>query len=449
MAFRPVGHSGDGIYLDSGKEQPIKVTKLFEYEDIDSLREPEVRILERFSRSTGVEILKPVVRKGQTVFQARQYVGVIQLGQHTVQILPKMHSEEPAEAEQMATRNLLMMLDYAGHLGIKEAGTAALRNSKNWFEVLTHIFALNLRRQWVRGAICKYEAIDAVLPVLKGKWRVTDQLRRPEQKHRFTVTYDEFTHDNPLNQILRYVVELLWQLTRDSQNRQMLTELRYWMEDVTLLPMVTPEMAKKISLSRLHQAYKPLFNLAQLFLCQLGVELSGQNIQAYAFVFDMNRVFEGFLTHFLRRHHSEILPPDLQTCRLLPQGPKAIYLAKHQAKPVFRLKPDLVFQNEKTYPFLMDFKYKRLNWGDRKLGISESDFYQMYAYLNRFDSPHVMLLYPQMANFSAPIRASFTLEGSERRIDAATVNLLRDLTERSGKQALIAELKQLLERNNG
>jgi len=113
------------------------------------------------------------------------------------------------------------------------------------------------------------------------------------------------------------------------------------------------------------------------------------------------------------------------------------------------LKPDLVFRDRGRYPLLMDFKYKRLNPSDRKLGISEADFYQMYAYLNRFKAPRVTLIYPQTAGMAEPIRSGFSLEGSTGEIRAVTVNLLRDLTAKGAHKELIAELRQILELTNG
>ena len=423
------------------------ILTLFEYEWTDALNDREIRLLSKLSRTGGIEILKPFIRQGKTYFQARQYVGILRLGQCTIQILPKFHrSSDRQQSEQEATRNLLLMLDYAGHLGIREVNLASLNSAQDWFEVLIYLFALNLKRQWLKGAARTYEPIDAVLPVLKGKWRLSAQMHRPEQKHLFAVTYDEFTEDNPLNQVFRYVVEKLWQLTRNSPNRQMLSELRYWMDGVALLPVVTPQMAQGIALTRLNQQYEPLLNLARLFLEGLGLELSASDQTAFAFVFDMNQLFEGFLTGFMERHRRDVLPESLQGCQLLPQGRNAaFYLARLHGKRVFKLKPDLVFRQGTHHPLLMDFKYKRLDPGDRKLGIAEADFYQMYAYLNRFSAPQVTLMYPQTAEMADPVRSRFGLEGRQGEIRAVTVDLLRDLTAKGAKQELMAELRQILE----
>lgn len=424
---------------------------LFEYEVTDSLTDKDIRVLNRLSRSSGVEILRPVIRQEKICFQARQFVGIVRLGHRTLQILPKIHRAEERDASiSEASRNFLWMLDYAGHLSIKETDLAALQKAQNWFEILVYFFATHLKRQWLMGAPRTYRAIDAELPVLKGKWRIPAQMRRPEQKHRFAVTYDEFTTDNPLNQIFRYVVELLWKLTRDSNNRQLLSDLRYWMDEVTLLPTIVIQDAQQVRLTRLNQQYEPLLNLAMLFLQNLGLELSANDQTAFAFLFDMNQLFEGFLTVFFQRHRREILPTALSDCQLLPQGRQTVcHLAKYQNRRAFRLKPDLVYRDQNRYPLLMDFKYKQLNPSDRKLGISEADFYQMYAYLNRFQASQVTLIYPQTAGMVEPIRAGFSLEGNSGEIRAVTVNLLRDLTAKGAHKELIAELRQIVEPQDG
>jgi len=147
--------------------------------------------------------------------------------------LPKIHcTTDRKQSEQEAAQNLLLMLDYAGYLGIREVGLAALQCSQNWFEVLVYLFSTHLKRQWQRGASRHYQPIDDNLPILKGKWKIAAQMRRPEQKHKFAVTYDEFTADTPLNRLLRYVTEMLWRLTQDSLNRKHLSDLRFGMDEV-------------------------------------------------------------------------------------------------------------------------------------------------------------------------------------------------------------------------
>lgn len=422
---------------------------LFEHEAVDfAWTDRDLTALGRVNRALGVDVLRPTVgRGGRRQLQAAQHVGVVRLGARPIQILPKMYRPDAADREKQATHNLLSLLAYAGNLPIREHALAPLlRQQADWFELLTHLFASHLRDEWRRGVIRGYQARDEDSPTLRGKWRIGDQLRRPERRHIFAVTYDEFTADNPPNRVFRFVVERLWRLTRSADNRQTLDLLRNWMEDVTLLPAVSAAAASPALLTRMHQNYAPLLTLARLFLEGGALQLASGDQETFAFLFDMNRLFESFLVNFLRRHRTEILPPHLQTCDLLPQTHGAArYLATTGGKPVFRLKPDVAFRApDGKFPFLLDAKYKILNPTDSRLGISQSDFYQMYAYVQRYDCPRSLLLYPQTVGTSAPLGRTFTLEG-DKIVEAASLDLRLDLMNPASRQSVITQLRKLLE----
>jgi len=404
---------------------------------------------ERLRRTLGVDVIRATVRNGERAIQSAQHVGVVRLGHRTVQILPKMYRANDAAPEQQraqeATRNLLHLLAYAGQLPIREHEIAPLvRRDSDWFEILTCLFASHLMEEWQRGAFRSYQTVEAELPMLKGKWRITEQLRRPERKHIFSVAYDEVTADNPLNRVFRYVVERLWHLTRDANNRRLLGDLRQWMDEVTLLPSVTAADASPTLLTRLNQRYAPLLHLARLFLDGGAIQLAADDLTTFAFVFDMNQLFEAFVANFIRRHRDEILPPALSECDMLIQSRGATcFLARTNGKPVFQLRPDIAFRNDTEFPLLIDTKYKRLNPADSKLAVSQDDFYQMYAYAHRYHCPRVLLLYPQTAEILEPMRARFSLVNHDTVISVATIDVRGDLQKRVERDALIERLHSL------
>ncbi len=405
--------------------------------------------LERLNRERGDDVLRAVLdRTGSPAVQATQYVGVVRLGRETIQILPKIYRHEECSADE-AARNLLHLLAVAADLPIREHALAPLlRRHANWFEVLTRLFTAHLTDVWQRGIVRGYIPIeDDDSPLLRGKWRLTAQLRRPAHRHRFCVTYDEFTPDNPLNRILRFVVERLWTLTRDSDNRRALSTLRAWMDGVTLLPNVTAAEASAVSLTRLHPAYAPLLTLARLFLDGGSLQLSGGDRDAFAFVFDMNRLFESFVFNFLRCHRAAILPPSLADCTLLPQSAgTALHLARREGRAAFHLKPDLALRAaDGTFPLLLDTKYKALAPAERGAsGITPADMYQMHAYARRYACPRVLLLYPQTAGMAEPLRLRFDLEGGGT-VQAATLGLRVELGKPEGIRQLIEELKDVFQ----
>ena len=428
----------------------------FEHEPLEfPWTDHDLASLERLRRLVGCEVLRPTVRHGVRSLQATQQVGVIRLGDRTVQVLPKMYKSSPVVDEKTrareATHNLLHLLAYAGKLPISESIVAPLlRRDADWFEILTSLFARHLTEHWQLGAHRTYQAVDDELPVLKGKWRLTDQLRRPERKHIFAISYDEFTADNPLNRVFRFVVERLWHLTRVGQNLRMLGELRQWMDDVTLLPSVTVSAASPALITRLNQDCAPLLSLARLFLDQGALQLAAGDLNTYAFVFDMNRLFEAFIVAFIRRESHRVLPPTLAGCELLPYASGAArYLAKRAKRQVFQLEPDLAFRYGGQFRLLIDAKYKQLDETSRRLGVSEEDFYQMYAYAHRYRAPRVLLLYPQVAGVSSDLGGLFTIEDEDKEITVATVDLRNDLGRSEERQKLADRLRALLEKDDG
>jgi 5-methylcytosine-specific restriction enzyme subunit McrC len=428
-----------------------KTLTLFEHEYTTgfNLTDGELAALERLNKTVGVSLLRPTVRAGKRELQAAQHVGVVRLGARTIQILPKIYRPGGATEEERtreATHNLLHLLAYAGQLPIREHEIAPLlRHGDDWFEILTRLFASHLLDEWQRGAYRNYQVVESELPALKGKWRITEQLRRPERRHMFSVAYDEFTADNPLNQVFRHVVERLWRLTRNGANRQMLGDLRQWMEEVTLKTHIAAADVNTSLLTRLNQRFAPLLNLALLFLEGGALQLKAGDMTTFAFTFDMNKLFEAFIVNFIRRHRDEVLPTPLQGCELLPQSQRATrHLARSAGRPAFLLKPDLAFRQSDRFPLLMDAKYKRLDRADIKMGIAESDFYQMHAYARRYECGRVIMVYPQTAEMSQPVRVEFVVEGTDITVAAATVNLQVALESREGRACIIEELNGLL-----
>jgi 5-methylcytosine-specific restriction enzyme subunit McrC len=51
----------------------------------------DLALIERLRASTGTDVLRATTRNGKRAIQALQHVGVIRLGNRTVQVLPKVY----------------------------------------------------------------------------------------------------------------------------------------------------------------------------------------------------------------------------------------------------------------------------------------------------------------------------------------------------------------------
>ena len=409
--------------------------------------------LEQLNESAGTELL----RLGRTHLQATQYVGVVQMGETTLQILPKIDYDPVGDADarddsrpfqaavDSATRNLLYLLSYTQDLQVKEQDIAPLLAQRSsWFELLTRLLAMELQRQIKPGLQRAYVSFEDTLPVMRGRWQLDRQLtRRPHVRHRFDVAYDEFSPDTPLNRVFRYVVERLLFLSREPGNRRLLRNISKWLIDVERLGEITQADLEAVHFTRLNQRFEPAFNTARLFLENKAIQLAAGKDQTFAFVFDMNRLFEEFVYRFIVRYRQRILKDSWRQARPRYQAKgRPIHLAEKvpSGKTVFRLEPDILFTSPSGRAVLvLDTKYKRLAHNQQRLGIAEGDMYQMLAYAVALDCPRTLLLYPQAAG-SLPTSARFDTLGYPHSVMAATINLRQPLDRPDN---LIREFAQL------
>lgn len=74
---------------------------------------------------------------------------------------------------------------------------------------------------------------------------------------------------------------------------------------------------------------------------------------------------------------------------------------------MFQLKPDLLIQHGQETVLVLDAKWKLLSAADteNKYGLSQSDFYQMFAYGHKYlpGKGDMLLIYPKTNNFPSTL----------------------------------------------
>jgi 5-methylcytosine-specific restriction enzyme subunit McrC len=421
---------------------------LFEYESLPysdsrlSSNSNHLDLIDQLNQSNG-ELLT-LHRNG---LQAKQYVGLIQVRDLSIEILPKMYRDGLTEAAQVehAQRNLLYLLHYCYDIPIYESEIAHMQSRKaNWFEILTFMFTRTLQDIFKKGAQKQYISVEENLPYFKGKCLIQKHIAvNSFKKHLFYVNYDEFSPDIQLNQVLKFVVNKLKLRSQDLENRRNLHILDQEMDDISLVSNPAP-LLDKVIFTRLNENYRPVFNLAKMFIEGNVVETSVGSTGAFAFTFDMNLLFERFIARFLKEHRESILPDHLQNCGIYSQaGGKELARNSKDGK-VFWLRPDILLEEKGQAKLIIDTKYKKLKKEDRKLGISISDMYQMAAYASRYCCSNIILLYPRTAGGNEAILEEYTLQGTGHKVRIATVDLRVDLTNPVNKMKLINDLKGIL-----
>ncbi len=226
------------------------------------------------------------------------YVGVIKVGEITLEIFPKFITDRMGNADltkkDIVAKNLLKMLQYTHTVNIKDIDYANIFKEKHsFFEVFISIFARNLlsllkirqNREYVR----KYDEIRFV----KGKIDFK-RYTNPAKLHLIPCTYHERTVDNTINRVLKYTVYLMSRIVEDRENYRTLCKILDLLDSVNLKP-VTIHHIKSISFNRLNADFKPFIDICSIFLEGSTLTLQASTIETFSLLIPMESLFEQFI----------------------------------------------------------------------------------------------------------------------------------------------------------
>jgi len=353
------------------------------------------RIFE-FEKKQGISVLK---FSEQKKLIAQQYVGVLKIGDNSIEILPKI---EGLDTEDTIRKNLISMLAVTKKLDIKDSELAKLGvQNLNLLEILIRLFCDRFFEQMKKGFIHNYEYRQENLNYIKGKILPNLNIRKNYLSSEKTFCeYDEFHIDTPLNRTFKTTIQFLLKNTKDNKNRVKLRELAFALDDVS---NIAPEEIEwnRIHFDRQTKRYEILFNLARLFLNKKTNNVSSGDTLGFALVFDMNELFEeyiGIQASSIAGKQSDF-NKFFKSVKL--QSPmKPLLLDQSNNKGMFVTKPDITITNFVDENIIIDTKWKIIDPEKNKSNISQQDIYQMLAYSINYSSKDVFLLYPYQSNLS-------------------------------------------------
>lgn len=188
--------------------------------------------------------------------------------------------------------------------------------------------------------------------------------------------------DNKFNRIVKYVSQLLFNVTTNSENKKYLREILFILDDVSDERSTANECAS-IKFNLMFCDFETVRDYCTLFL-RNSISFDYKNdLKLFAFLLPMEYLFEDFIFGFINKQLNDIIVKSQQASIYLDEG------------KIFGLKPDLCISTA-TKKFIADAKYKIVysEKNDTKNGISQNDLYQMVAYAIRFNVQDIVLLYP-------------------------------------------------------
>lgn len=354
------------------------------------------------------------------------FVGVIKYKNIQIEILPKLLKNSVSQQEeildkdkQQILKNLLFMLSYTKRLKLKTNELANLSASDNVFlEALIRIFATELFGALKRFLPKSYIHISDNMNFVKGRINIQKNIKHNyANRAKFFCEFDEFSENNPLNQLFLYVASNLNNITRDHTNKKILLSIINNYSEIDFVRFYPKDLIH-INLTRNQSIFKTAFILAKMFIEHTSVDMSKNKFDNITLFWDMNKLFEEFVYQVLK-NKCDSIEVEFQRHKHLLED-----YGRDTSVDIFMSHPRKV---------IIDTKYKQFKTIS---DFSNADVFQVSTYCLLHNTKEAILIYPQWENTqTAKINRDCKLnppekdtpEKDKRKIKFCTVNLHRDL----------------------
>ncbi|MFH1081686.1 MAG: restriction endonuclease [Pseudomonadota bacterium] len=324
------------------------------------------------------------------------FVGVIQVGDLAIEILPKAERGAVVDKGKWQ-RALLNMLRQAGFLSIEAAPEADLHLRRSpLIDLYIEAFLGEVTQLVYAGLVKKYRTTEANLNKLKGRILFRQQISRNLlHRERMYTAHPIYDRDNVFNRILKCALGIVERLAIQSALVARAKSLSLAFESASE-SRITSETFERLNIDRSTDRYRKAIQMARLIILNYSPDLRGGHEHVVAILFDMNKLFERFILVQLSRAQAAFADRKL---RVNGQTSKRFWAAKN-------IRPDIVaeFDQDNTRQrVILDTKWKIPSNGLP----TDDDLRQMYAYNLHFGGHRSILVYPRSDNEQKGISRSY------------------------------------------
>lgn len=318
-----------------------------------------------------------------------KYVGAIQIGNTTIEILPKIYKSISEDENGKTTWHdvLLKILRKCSRLKTESFSDANLRLRKNsildWYIELLLDEIQTLQHY---GLVKKYRKLEGNSNALKGQLLFSEQIKRNiNHQEQFFVRYSIFDRDNLYNQILFKSLNLVRKLSINPSILDKLNRVSLDFPEVSDI-VITEKLFTDIVYNRKTERYRNAINMAKLLLLNYSPDIRhGQN-HIIALLFDMNRLWEDYMTLMLKGACAR-----KENWKLHSQKSHPFWYSKDGTQKKSN-KPDILIIPANGEHIVIDAKWKLYE----QKGLSEDDLRQVFVYGQYYKAKKVFLLYPSL-----------------------------------------------------
>jgi len=367
-----------------------RLIQIFEHESLTLIEDEHGRFLKKEELEKLYEFND---RNGNIYFTGikrgvrfSSFVGVIQIGGLTLEILPKTDRQAHYEQNDYDTwrKVLLRMLAICQRIRVDAVSEASLNRRYSSLLDLYFVMYLEEINQLIhQGLIKKYRKESGNLYALKGRIVFPRQIQQNLiHQERVYTEHQVYDYEHLLNQILLKGVSILSIISHNPLIRDRINRIKLDFPEISEIT-ITQQHFDNLRLNRKSEPYRRALNIARMIILNYRPDIKTGQENMLALLFDMNKLWEEYVYRMLKRCESP-------TLKIKEQKSKVFWEQR-------RIRPDIVVEyktNGTAQTYIIDTKWKIIDTIDP----ADNDLKQMFAYNLYWNAGKSMLLYPRHAN---------------------------------------------------
>jgi len=200
------------------------------------------------------------------------------------------------------------MLSYAFQM-LNEQGykNLATEDFDNAGDLCAAILIRGISYQLKRGLGREYISETDTISAIRGKIEITESIKNQSMiRSQMVCTYDEFSVNSPLNQIIKSTVMLLFKADISKARKKELRKLMVYFDDVSVVDVRSINWS--INYNRNNQTYRLLITVCYLVVKGLLQSKSDGSVKMMDFLDEqrMCRLYEKFILEYYKKHYPQI-----------------------------------------------------------------------------------------------------------------------------------------------
>ena len=205
-------------------------------------------------------------------------------------------------------KNIYYMLSYAFQM-LNEQGykNLATEDFDNAGDLCAAILIRGISYQLKRGLGREYISETDTISAIRGKIEITESIKNQSMiRNQMVCTYDEFSVNSPLNQIIKSTTMLLLKADISKARKKELRKLMVYFDDVSMVDVRSINWS--INYNRNNQTYRLLITVCYLVVKGLLQSKSDGSVKMMDFLDEqrMCRLYEKFILEYYKKHYPQI-----------------------------------------------------------------------------------------------------------------------------------------------